>query len=417
MDMLTNIIFNNNNPIIKTGTGTFIYRASNINHINITINDGRFEMEAAGVLTTTSGITVNAPGIVDMNGRNQNARFIAGNGTITNEGLVATATLSLNNATGETHNFSGNLLLGTATRINLAKTNSGTQILSGNNTYNGLTTVTSGTLEVAHNNALGTANLNPGTTITAGATLALSGGITVSDTIHFTGTGVSNLGAIRNLSGTNTITAPVSPTAASNRIQAEASSTLIFANTAVFNPSNSAGRGLTFGGNGNFDYQATINATSGLTKEGTGTLILSGNNSYNAGTTISAGTIRLGAATGLSPLNVLSIGASSTLDVNGFSVNIASLAAAPTTANITSSAAGNVLLTVGSLSSPTSYAGTINTGSATTLSLRKIGSASLTLSNANSTYNGTTVISAGSLFLVTSKVRIYIKNNFSLPVK
>jgi len=404
MDMLTNIILNTNNPIIKTGTGTFIYRASNINHSNITINDGRFEMEAAGVLTTTSGITVNAPGIVDMNGRNQNARFIAGNGTITNEGLVATATLTLNNATGETHNFSGNLLLGTATRINLSKTNSGTQILSGNNTYNGLTTVTTGTLEVAHNNALGTANLNPGTTITSGATLALSGGITVSDTIHFTGTGVSSLGAIRNLSGTNTITAPLSPTAGSNRIQADTLSTLIFANTAVFNPSNTAGRGLTLGGNGNFDYQATINAASGLTKEGTGTLILSGNNSYNAVTTISAGTIRLGAATGLSPLNALVIGANSTLDVNGFSVNIASLVAATTTANITSSAAGNVLLTVGSLSSPTSYAGTINTGSATTLSLRKIGSASLTLSNANSTYNGTTVISAGNLFLVTGNV-------------
>ncbi|MFN9519706.1 MAG: beta strand repeat-containing protein, partial [Bacteroidota bacterium] len=400
MDMALLFISNGGNPVIKTGTGTLIFRSANNTHSNITVSDGRFEMEIANTLLTTSGITVNSPGIVDMNGLNQSVRFIAGNGTITNEGSVATSTLTLNNTAGETNDFSGSLLLGTATRINLTKAGLGTQILSGNNTYNGLTTISGGILQVASNNALGTANLNPGTSISSGATLALSGGISVSDTIGFAGSGFNSLGAIRNLSGTNTIVPPLTLTSSTNRINSDTNSTLIFAATATFNAPT---RSITFGGSGNIEHLGTINITTGaLTKDGTGMLTLGGTNSYTGGTTISAGTIRLGAATGLSPLSALTIGATSTLDVNGFNTNIGALAASVATASITSSSSGDVLLTTGALNTSTSYAGSINTGSATTLSLRKIGTGTLSLSGSSSTYNGTTVISAGGLTINTT---------------
>ncbi len=59
---------------------------------------------------------------------------------------------------------------------------SSTVVLSGNNSYTGITTVTSGTLSVRHNNALG-AGTNVaanGTNITNDALVRLENGVTVS---------------------------------------------------------------------------------------------------------------------------------------------------------------------------------------------------------------------------------------------
>jgi fibronectin-binding autotransporter adhesin len=378
--------------VLKSGTGTLLYSAIQT-HTDITVANGRFELDIANAIPATAGITVNSPGIVDMNGRSQSIKFIAGNGTITNEGLIATATLTLNNIGGETQDYSGTLLQGTATRINLTKAAGGTQILSGNNTYNGLTTVSAGALRVSHNNALGA--VNAGTTVSSGGALELIGNITISDTLTVSGTGVSNGGAIRNMGGDNTIVPPVT-SFANSRINSNAG-TLIFASTATY---NAATRDILFGGAGNITYSAPINITThSLTKDGTGVLILGGNNSYTGATTISAGTIRLQHVRGIPPLSALTVSTSATFDINGFSPIIGSLAATPSSAVITSSSPGDLLLTVGTLNTSTAYAGSIQNGSATSISLRKIGTGTLTLSNTSSSYSGTTVISNGNLSL------------------
>ena len=78
---------------------------------------------------------------------------------------------------------------------------------------------------------------------------------------------------------------------------------------------------------------ASLNATTGLTSVGTvsvtkiggGTQTFSGPNSYSGATTISAGTLAVGANNALSAISALSLASGATLDLNAFSASAASL--------------------------------------------------------------------------------------------
>jgi autotransporter-associated beta strand protein len=130
-----------------------------------------------------------------------------------------------------------------------------------------------------------------------------------------------------------------------------------------------------------------------LVKTGTDTLTLTGNNNYSGGTTVSNGTLQMGSANALgSASGSLAVNAS-TLDMNGNSLSVGALSGS-STGVITSSAAGTLNLTTTS-SSNTSFAGTIQNGSAT-LALVKAGSGALTLSSSNS-YSGGTTINNGTI--------------------
>ncbi|HYC85572.1 MAG TPA: autotransporter-associated beta strand repeat-containing protein, partial [Chryseosolibacter sp.] len=206
---------------------------------------------------------------------------------------------------------------------------------------------------------------------------------------------------------------------------------------------NSATRNLTVGSNNaSTTFSGVIQNAGGviaLVKNGTGTLELSGNNSYSGITTINAGTIRLGAS-GTSPnsplgttTNRTTVVSGATLDLNGFTLATAE----PLTLNgtgvggagalINSSATGvsySGLITLGSNASVVADAGGINltntgniTGATFGLTLGGTGNGSLssavnTTSGAvtkagtgrwtvsgNSTYTGLTTISAGTLRL------------------
>jgi autotransporter-associated beta strand protein len=87
----------------------------------------------------------------------------------------------------------------------LVKNGSGTVTLAGNNTYNGKTTINTGTLIAANNNALGSTAV--GTSVASGATLGLQGGVTINgEALTLNGLGASGMpGALVNISGNNTI--------------------------------------------------------------------------------------------------------------------------------------------------------------------------------------------------------------------
>ena len=160
--------------------------------------------------------------------------------------------------------------------------------------------------------------------------------------------------------------------------------------------------------NTNTTFSGTIvNNTQNIniTKTGTGTLTLSGSNTYVGTNAVSNGTLSLANSTALgSAANTATISSGATLDING--VNVAN--------NITLS--GNGINSVGALTGTgtATFSGTVTTtgnfsiGGTGTLTvsgvisgsnkLEKVGTGTLILSGAN-TYSGGTKISAGTLTL------------------
>jgi fibronectin-binding autotransporter adhesin len=135
-------------------------------------------------------------------------------------------------------------------------------------------------------------------------------------------------------------------------------------------------------------FAGAISGTGTVEQIGSGTLRLTGNNTYSGATTVSSGTLQAGSATAISANSAFNVMGLSVLDLNGFDVSIGSLAGvAGATVSL-----GAHTLTAGGNNASTTYAGLI-TG---TGGLTKVGSGTLTLSG-TSTYTGPTNINAGVL--------------------
>lgn len=291
------------------------------------------------------------------------------------------------------------------------KTGTGNLTLSGTNTFNAPITVSAGTLTLASSSALGGSTW--GNTITSGATLALTGGISVSEgSFNVAGTGASSGGAIRNTSGNNTLggtltlTDSTTITSAVGNLTASGQVALSY--------------GLTVNGAGNTTLSGDLNNSGSLTKAGTGTLTLSGTGANsNSGTiaindgtvalaktagtnAIGGATVNVGDSSGAAASAVLRLDASNqiadyaglitlnadgVLQLNNFTESINTLGG---TGLIDLSTSG--YLSVGVNSGSSSFSGSI-TGSGT---IDKIGSGTLTL-NSDLSFGGTLEVSAGTL--------------------
>ena len=129
----------------------------------------------------------------------------------------------------------------------------------------------------------------------------------------------------------------------------------------------------------------------GLTKTGSGTFTVSGTNTYSGATTVSAGTLQAGSTTALSANSDFTV--SSTLDLNGFSNAIGSLAG---TGIVTNNGAALATLSTGGDNNPsTTFSGVLQNGTGT-LGLSKSGTGTLILT-AISTYSGLTDVQGGQL--------------------
>ena len=117
---------------------------------------------------------------------------------------------------------------------------------------------------------------------------------------------------------------------------------------------------LTTGGdNASTTIAAPIIGTGNLTKAGTGTMILSGNDSYSGATTVSAGTLQAGSATAFGSNAVFTVAAAGTLTLNGFSDTLGSLSGAGMVQNASATPA---TLTVGSANASTIFGGVLADG-------------------------------------------------------
>jgi autotransporter-associated beta strand protein len=251
------------------------------------------------------------------------------------------------------------------------KINAGELILSAANTYTGVTTINGGAIVATANNALGTTAGN--TVIGTGATLDVRA--TVAEPLNIRGTGVGGNGALIS-STTGAVSGTVTQAAASS-----------------------------IGGNGNLTISGVVSGNFTLTKVGTGTLTLSGTNTYTSATVISAGTLVANNAAALGTnAGGVTIASGATLDVrNNISTEAISVSGAGVGGNgalISGSGTGTVGGTV-TMTGATTIGGpgtlNINGNLVGAFPLTKVGTGTTALSGTN-TFSALAV-SAGTVRL------------------
>ena len=307
----------------------------------------------------------------------------------------------------------------------------GTTTLTNGNSYTGATSVTAGTLNIQHNNALGTTA--GATSLTTGTKLQVQGvGLNIPE--NFTlGTGSTGV-TVENVSGTNILSGTITRNGALTFTSLAGHLTV---QSGIGNTSNS----VNMGGAGDGEISGPISVAFSVNKNDGGTWTLSGNNTYTSATTVNlGGALRithnnaLGATAGgtsVNNLGALQLAGGITVTGESLSLNGPGVANDGGLRNISGNNtwAGNVAVgaasitrvvsdadlltitgTVG-LSAPASnqfvlqgdgnilLSGVISGVSGLTSSVT--GAGVRTLGNAN-TYSGTTTVSGGTLRLLNN---------------
>jgi len=265
----------------------------------------------------------------------------------------------------------------------LNKEGAGTWLVTGTNTYTGVTTIDGGIL-----NAKLIANIDTASSIGAGSALGSPADVVFGGgTLQYTTATAESTNRLFTIGDANGNSAT---------IDSSTTKTLSFTGTGSIALANTAAHSLTLTGSGTganiFDPvigdEAPGDPTS-LTKSGAGSWTLGGVNTYSGATTINGGTLALGVDGAIGSGSAVTIGAG-TLDVAGFTTGAA------------------VTLNGGTLLSSTGSGGAV-TGTVTLNSTSTINAASsaiLTLSNNVSGAGGLTKTTAGTLILSGS-------NNYS----
>jgi len=227
----------NGGKLTKLGAGTLVLSGTNTYTGGTYINGGT--------------LSVSSDGNLGAQGANNGLNFDGGTLKVTQD-MGSARAVSLTSAggtfsvdAGKTGTFSG--VFGNAGPVNgkLTKTGAGTLVLSGTNTYTGGTNLNGGTLSVSSDNNLGGQGANSG--------------------LNFDG---GTLNATEDMSSARA----VSLTAAGGTVSVDATKTATF--SGVF-------------GNAGL-------AKGKLTKAGSGTMVMTAQNTYTGGTTISGGVLQLG---------------------------------------------------------------------------------------------------------------------------
>ena len=208
------------------------------------------------------------------------------------------------NATTLSGSISGN---GTVNQLG-----TGTTTLTGNNSYTGTTTISAGTLQIGNGGASGTLGT---TNVIDNGTLALnrSDVVTLGNTISGTGAFIQKGTGTTTLTGNNSYTGTTTISAGTLQIGNGGASGTLGTTNVIDNGTLALNRSdvVTLGN--------TISGTGAFIQKGTGTTTLTGNNSYTGTTTISAGTLKLGAGASLASTNINlgTMASQGTLDLTG----------------------------------------------------------------------------------------------------
>ncbi len=336
---------NSSSGITKGGAGTLVLGGVNTLGSN-GVTAGTLVMGSAQALGSGSALNL-AGGVLDVAGNNLTVGALSGaSGTLSNSlDNATTLTVGSGNASGT---FGGTL---TGSSLDLVKTGTGTQTLSGSNSYAGSTVLSNGVLSVGSANALA-----------GGGTLSFNGG-----RLQFTSNNATDYSA----------------RFATNDNQAY-SLDLNGQNVTLASALNSTGGTL-----------ALTNSTN------TGTLTLSTSNGYTGGTTLSAGTLALANASALGT-GALTINGGSLDETAGSDLTITN---ALNLRSFTYVGSGNLIQNTGAITllanstiTVTSNSLTLGGNASGAFALSKAGSGTLVLAG-NNTYTGATTNSAGTLLI------------------
>jgi len=311
------------------------------------ISSGTLQTGSPNVISTRTAVSLDDNSKLDLQSKNQNIGSLASAAAASvNGSSVTLGSAQLTTGNDGTDTAYIGIISGTGSLI---KVGTGTFTLGGNNTYTGATQINGGALQMGTGNALSTA----------------------------TAVSLSN-GSVFNLQGYNQRIGSLAD---------DGSGTSVTLGSAT----------LTTGGNGTSTMFAGIISDNGqngsLVKIGTGTLTLSGQNTYGGATVIDGGALRMGIANAISATSAVSLADGATFNLNGNDQEIGSLASTGTASvNGSSVILGSATLIAGDNGISTTYLGVISgTGS-----LNKSGSGTLTLGG-NNTYTGATQINGGVL--------------------
>lgn len=343
-DVLTigSAISSGTGQLTKAGTGTLVLSGASAFTGNVHINEGTVQMSGATARIGTSqaaGTVFNLRqgATFDLNGAGASGTIVIGAlngaGTITNSGggSNTTSTLVIGNGatTTATSAFTGVLQDGSGPSVlNVTKDGTGTQYLTGQNSYTGVTTITRGTLAVT-SLANGGLNSGIGASSNAAGNLVFNGGV-----LQYTGSNATVAMATQSpststdrqftLAGNGTIQSSGTYGNSFLATGAANSASLIFSNTSDLAFSGAGTRTLTLGGTSIGDNEMRIRLRDNpsaaidylsLTKADGGLWILNptSSNTYGGTTTVSGGALRVAG----SGATVQGLSASSPLVLNG----------------------------------------------------------------------------------------------------
>ncbi|MBI5366072.1 MAG: autotransporter domain-containing protein, partial [Planctomycetes bacterium] len=317
----------------KVGAGTLTLGGDNTYTGATAVNAGAVTLSATGNLSNTSGVTVLAGATLSTGGPNQinDAAGVDVSGTWNLGGAETVASLQDSGVPGAV-NLGANTLTvavgGTTFEGIISGTGgftngAGVTTLNGANTYSGATTVTAGTLNMnGATNGTGslsvTGILNLGdaagdaansvtvATVNAGGVLNLLGTLAGATTVTVSATGTLTNGAAERINNTADITVDGIWNLGGF---AETVDSVTGAGTGAINTGGVGGILTTGTANGGGTFAGVISNTGGLVKNGTGTMTLSGANTYTGTTTVNAGRLDVTGSTATSLLTTVAAGA------------------------------------------------------------------------------------------------------------
>jgi autotransporter-associated beta strand protein len=249
----------------KTGGGSLVLATNSTYTGSTSVSGGVLRAGGQNVFSQNGAMIVDAAGALDLNNFDQTVGSLAGGGSV----ALGTAALTTGGNNLST-TFAGSIS-GTGS---LSKIGAGTLILRGANSYSGGTTVLAGSLVGDSASLQGSIANSALVVFDQAGSGTFTGAMTGGGTLTKTGAGALTLTGANTYSGGTNVTA----------------GTLIGTTTSLQGSIANGGQ-VIFDQASDGIYAGVMSGSGGLGKSGSGTLTLAGANTYTGGTTVAGGTL------------------------------------------------------------------------------------------------------------------------------